>query len=307
MNKQLKGSIYLLLATAIWGSTFIAQSIAANYVGAFTFQAGRGLLACIVLLPIIYLSDKKNKRSFAEGWLNPKLWKGGLCCGIALFLASNLQQLGIEDTDPGKSAFLTAMYIVIVPIIGIFRKEKPSLMIPISVVLAVVGLYFVSCAGVTGIAVGDLLLLGCALAFAVQITFVDIFSGQVDPLRLNWVQMLFCCVLSAAVMLFTETVSVSALLDCWGPLCYAGIGSMGIAYTFQILGQRDLKPSVATVIMSLESVFAVLCDWLILRNVLTVWERIGCGLIFAAVLLAQIPTGKQPAAVEENAKNAPKC
>ena len=292
MNKQLRGSIFLILATIIWGSAFVAQSVGMDHIGPFTFQAVRCALAVIGLLPIILIADRKKHdgRNFLTRWADKKLWKAGILCGIPLFLACNLQQLGICDTDAGKSAFLTAMYIVIVPIIGIFRKEKPSRMIPLSVLLAVAGLYCLSFVGVMQVSRGDLLLLGCALMFAVQITFVDMFVQSVDALRLNLIQALVCTVLSGIVMLIAEKPTFSSIAACWLPLAYAGFLSMGLAYSFQILGQRDLKPSVASLIMSLESVFAVLCGWLLLQERLTLWEGFGCILVFTAVILSQLPS-----------------
>ncbi len=294
MSKQLKSSFALLLATIIWGSTFVTQSMGMDYVGPFTFQAVRCTLAAIVLLPVIALRDRKLKdgKTFFSRWADPTLWKAGLLCGVPLFLACNLQQVGLMDTDAGKSAFLTAMYIVFVPIVGIFRKEKPSKAIPLSVLLAVAGLYCLSCIGAPQIARGDWLLLGCAVAFSLQITFVDMYSGKVDPIRLNVIQILVCTIPSAGIMWVWETPSWSAIIDCWFPLCYAGILSMGIAYTLQIVGQKDLKPSMASLIMSLESVFAVLCGWIFLQERLTAWEAIGCVLVFCAVLLSQLPVKK---------------
>ena len=261
MKNSFKGIFCLLIATLIWGSTFVAQSVGMDYIGPFTFQASRCFLAVIVLLPVIAVTDrfKKDGVSFAARWKNKKLWKTGLLCGIPLFLACNLQQVGIVDTDAGKTGFLTAMYIVFVPILGIFFRRKPSRWIPISVILGAAGLYCLSCVGVTSISRSDLLLLGCALMFAFQILFVDILGEDLDSLRLNWIQSAVCAVLSAVVMFITEEVSWKALVDCWLPICYAGILSMGVAYSLQIVGQKFLAPTPAALIMSLESVFAVLC------------------------------------------------
>ena len=295
MNKQLKGSIYLLLATLIWGSTFVAQSVGMDHIGPFTFQAVRCFIAVIGLLPVVAISDKKKNdgKTYLARWMDKQLWKAGILCGVPLFLACNLQQLGIVDTDAGKSAFLTAMYIVIVPLLGIFLKKKPSKMIIVSVILAVAGLYCLSCIGVTSISTGDLLLLGCAFMFAVQILCVDIFGISVDALRLNTIQALVCAVLSGIVMFFKETPTWTTLGQCWLPLAYAGILSMGVAYSLQIIGQKHLQPSAASLIMSLESVFAVLCGCLILHERLTKWETLGCVLVFAAVILSQIPDKKK--------------
>ena len=291
MKKQFQGILSLLLATIIWGSTFVAQSVGMDHIGPFTFQAVRCGLGTLAMLPVILLTDRfmHDDKTFRSRWKSKKLWTAGVLCGIPLFLACNLQQLGIVDTDAGKSAFLTAMYIVIVPILGIFLKRKPSAMIPISVVLAVLGLYFLSFAGVPQISRGDLLLLGCALMFAIQITVVDRYVNSVDALRLNMIQALVCTVLSSVVMVFTETPTWQTLLDCWLPLCYAGFLSMGAAYSLQIIGQKHLEPAAASLIMSLESVFAVLCGWLILNERLTLSETLGCILVFVAVILSQIP------------------
>lgn len=291
MNKKLQSILLLLLATAIWGTTFVAQSVGMSHIGPFTFQAVRCALGGIFLLPVIAFTDRfqTDNKSFFRRWSDKRLWLGGFLCSIPLFLACNMQQLGIVDTDAGKSAFLTAMYIIIVPIIGIFRKKMPSPLIPISLVIAVIGLYCLCAAGTTGITVSDLLLLGCALAFAVQITFVDIFAPHTDALRLNVLQALLCAAYSAVVMFLAEQPKFTQLVSCWFPLCYAGILSVGIAYTLQIVGQKHLEPSSASLIMSLESVFAVLAGWIVLGNVLTPWEATGCVLIFCAVILSQLP------------------
>ena len=290
MNKKLRGSIILILATIIWGSTFIGQRVAMAQMGPFTFQAIRCCLAVAALIPVSAFFDrfKKDGSTFIKRWADPKLWKGGILCGITLFIACNLQQVGIVDTDAGKTAFLTAMYIVLVPIIGVFRKQTPSVMIPVSVVLAVAGLYFLSCVGVTRISTSDLLLIGCAVAFAFQITLVDIYVGQVDPVRLNTVQVAVCTLLSSIVAISTETVTWQAIGSCWLPLCYAGFMSMGAAYCMQIFGQKDLEPAGASLIMSLESVFAVLFGVVLLHETMTQWEILGCVLLFVAVILSQV-------------------
>ena len=281
----------LLLATLIWGTTFIPQRMAMSGMTPFYFQAIRCSLAVLVLIPVTMLLDraKTDGKTYFQHWADKKLWIGGVLCGLTLFLACNLQQIGLVDTDAGKSAFLTAMYIVIVPIIGIFLKKKPSKMIPLCVLLAVAGLYCLSCVGVTRISTGDLLLIGCALMFAVQITFVDIFAPQVDPIRLNVLQVAVCATLSAIAAVSTETTTWEAVLGNWFPLCYAGILSMGVAYTMQIFGQLELEPASASLVMSLESVFAVVAGAIILNERMTSWEILGCGLMFAGVILSQIP------------------
>ena len=294
MRNQLRSSLLLMLATIIWGSAFVSQKIGMDHIGPFTFQAVRSFMAVIGMLPVIYLLDKKKEdgKTFLTRWNDKKLIMGGLLCGIPLFLACNLQQLGLVEADSGKSAFLTAMYIVIVPIIGIFRNRKPSPAIPFSVALAVFGLYALT--GANGqITVTDLLLIGCALMFSLQITFVDIFAPDVDPLRLNTIQVLICSVLSTIVMFVTEAPTLAGISQAWIPLAHTGFLSMGAAYSLQIIGQKDLEPSTASLIMSLESVFALLFGWLILGDQLTSWEAIGCVSIFVAVILSQIPVKKK--------------
>ena len=291
MKKNLLGSISLLLATVIWGSAFVAQSVGMDHVGPYTFQAIRCAMAAIGLVPVIAIFDagKNDGKSFISRFADKKLWMAGVLAGIPLCFAANLQQIGILYTDAGKSAFLTAMYIIFVPLIGIFLKQRPSPMIPVCVLLAAIGLYFLSCAGVSGINIGDICLLLCALAFAVQITVIDRFAQIVDPLRLNCIQAGVCAAGSALVMLFTETPTSDGIAGSWWPMCYAGFLSMGVAYSLQIIGQKHLNPAPASLIMSLESVFAALSGWLFLQETMTFEESVGCILVFLAVILSQIP------------------
>lgn len=299
MNMKLRAGGLLLLATLIWGSAFIAQSVGMNGVEPFTFQAIRCFMGAAGLLPVIWLFDrnKQDRKTFFSRFADRKLWIGGLCCAIPLFLAANLQQIGLVTTDAGKSAFLTAMYIVFVPIFGAVIGRKPSPIVIPAVLLAVLGLYFLSCTGADPFRFGDIALLLCAMAFAVQILFVDHFAPQVDPLRLNCLQSLFCAIGSAVVMFLLESPTLDGIRISWWPMCYAGFLSMGLAYSLQILGQKDLEASVASLIMSLESVVAVICGALFLRETMTQNEVIGCVLMFAAIVLSQIPIPKSKGAV----------
>lgn len=295
MKKQIRSVCLLLLCTMIWGLAFVAQSVGMEHIGPFTFQAVRCFLAVIGLLPLCLIADrfKKDGKNFFSRWKDKNLWRAGILCGIPLFLACNLQQMGLVDTDAGKSAFLTAMYIVIVPVLGIFLKRKPSKMIFICVALAVAGLYCLSCVGVTRINTGDLLLLGCAFAFAVQIIMVEFFGLNVDALRLNMIQALVCALLSSALMFSFEAPTWQAIGDAWLPLAYAGFLSMGIAYFLQILGQKDLELSVASILLSMESVFAAVFGALLLRETMTAWEWLGCFLMFSALILSQVKFKKK--------------
>lgn len=296
MKSKLKSNIAILIATIIWGSTFVAQSIGMDHIGPFTFQAARCCLGGLILIPIIAVADRftciNDGKTFWTRWLDKKLWKAGALCGFPLFIATNLQQMGLVDTDAGKSAFLTAMYIVFVPVIGMFFGQKASKWVPVSVALGVAGLYCLSCVGVTTIATSDLLLLGCAVAFAIQILAVDRFANQVDCLRLNCINAFLCAVLSAIVMLFTEKPTWDAIGGCFGSIAYAGILSMGIAYSLQNIGQKNLDSATASLLMSTESVFAVLSGWIVLNERLTFWEGLGCILVFAAIILSQLPEKK---------------
>jgi drug/metabolite transporter (DMT)-like permease len=292
MKEKLTGNIYLIVAVLIWGSTFIAQSVGMDSVGPFTFLALRCALAVVFLLPVIAVFEAKDLKNYFRKWCNKRLWFGGTLCGIALFIAAGLQQVGLVDTDAGKAGFLTALYVVLVPVIGIFLGKKPTVNVIISIVLSVAGLYLLSCVGVTAIRTSDLLLLGSALAFAFQITFVERLGSGLDGLRLNCIQCLVCGILSGFMML-TENVTLSGILNCSIPLLYAGTLSSGVAYSLQVLGQQRIESNSASIIMSLESVVAVLCGWLILHETMTPWEISGCVLVFLAVILSQISPKKK--------------
>lgn len=298
MKHKLRGSLCLLTGTVIWGSAFIVQSVGMDYVGPFTFQVFRSLLAVIFLLTLAFLLGKKkqSRRNSPHSWRDPLLWKTGLLCGIALFAASSLQQIGLVYTDAGKAGFITAMYIVLVPICGLFIKKVPSISTIISIGVATIGLYLISCVGVSKINIGDIYLTGGALCFAIQIVLIDELGSTLDGLQLNCVQNLVCLGLSIPCMFLAETPKMDAILSCWLPICYAGVLSSGVAYSLQIIGQKDLPPTAAALIMSLESVFAVLFGWLILHETLTPTESIGCVLAFSAVILSEIPFKKRKTA-----------
>lgn len=285
----------MFAATLIWGSTFIAQSVGMDHIGPFTFQTIRCGLAVIFLIPLATLFDLKSCsiQESMKKWTNPKLWKAGIICGLALFVAANLQQVGLVYTDAGKAGFITAMYILLVPIFGLFLGRKPTPATVLAILLAVVGLYLLSCMGASGINIGDILLMGCAVAFAVQITFIDLYAADLDGLRLNCVQALVVTVVSLPFAVATETLDMANIMACWFPLCYAGVLSMGLAYSLQIIGQQHLEPTTASLIMSLESVIAALCGWLILKETMSGWELTGCALVFLAVILSQLPGKKQ--------------
>ena len=294
MKEKIQGSICLFATTLIWGSAFIAQSVGMDHIGPFTFQFFRCTLAILFLIPVSFLFEA-GKCSFAESvrrWKDPVLWKNGFICGLALFAGQSLQQIGLVYTDAGKAGFITAMYIVLVPIIGLFLGKRLLMNDFISVALAVVGLYLLSCTGASGINIGDICLMGCALGFAAQITLVDRFAKDIDGFRLNCVQAVTVTTLSIPFMFATERVVMQDVLNCWLPLCYAGVMSMGVAYSLQIIGQKHLPPTEASLIMSLESVIAALCGWAFLKERMTILELTGCALVFIAVILSQLPMQK---------------
>ncbi len=285
-KEQLTGIIQLLLATLIWGCAFVAQSMGMDHLGPMSFQAIRSVLAVLALLPVIFLMDR-DPGAYLPRWREPGLWKTGILCGLALFVAQGLQQVGLQYTEPGKAGFITAMYIVLVPVLGLFLRRKCGLRVWISVALAVAGLYLLSCLGVTRVNIGDILILISAGAFAVQIVLIDVLAQSLDGLRLNCVQFVVVTVLSSLAAVFTETVTWQGVLDCALPLLYTGVLSSGAAFTLQILGQQHLPPEPASLIMSLESVFAVLAGWAILGQTLSPTELLGCGLVFLGVILSQ--------------------
>lgn len=295
MKNKLRGTAALVTAVLIWGSAFIAQSVGMERIGPFTFQTFRNGLAILFLIPMSLLLDigKCSVRESFRKWTAPGLWKAGLLCGIALFCAASFQQVGLVYTDAGKAGFITAMYIIGVPLLGIFVKRKPSKAALFSVLLAVVGLYLLSAAGVSQINKGDLLLMGCALCYSFQILFVEFFGADQDAIRLNCIQVLVTFLLSAVCMFATETFRMEDVYSAFGALAYAGILSTGIAFTLQLIGQKDLDPTPAAIIMSMESVVAVICGALILKETMTALEISGCVLMFTAVILSQLPDKKK--------------
>ena len=295
MKHKLLGTVYLIIAVLIWGSTFVAQSVGMDLIGPFTFQTCRCLLAIIFLTPAIAVLERQDMRTYLRKWLDKKLWFGGALCGIALFAAASLQQVSLVRTDAGKAGFLTALYVVLVPVIGLFFRKKLQIHVALSIILAVVGSYLLADMSSGSINFYDLMLLGSAFCFAIQITLVDRFAPIVDCLRLNCIQCFVTLLLSALAMLLTETPQTDAIFQCWLPIGYAGILSMGVAYSLQILGQEKVEPTTASIIMSMESVVAVLSGWLVLNETMTTRELLGCLLMFIALILSQIPFSRKTA------------
>lgn len=296
----LKNSLILLLTATIWGTTFVAQSEGGDAVGAFTFNAVRNLIGSLVLIPVIFLlkllnppaTDTTSDSTPAQGNVfsrNRALILGGISCGICLCLASNFQQVGILYTSVGKAGFITACYIVIVPILGLFMKKKCNPFIWVAVGLALVGLYLLCITNGFSIGKGDILVLICAFLFSLHILVIDYFSPKVDGVKMSCIQFLVCGLLTAIPALIFEHPQLSDFHGAWGAILYAGIMSCGVAYTLQIVGQKNMNPAVASLILSLESCISVLAGWIILGQNLTRKEILGCVIMFGAIVLAQLP------------------
>lgn len=291
MIKNFKGSIMLLITSIIWGTAFVAQSEGMNYVEPFTYNAMRTLLGGVVLIPVMILfrfSDKRNGKEKSSCSLKNTVI-GGICCGVALFIASSFQQAGIAQTTAGKAGFVTALYIVIVPLIGIFLHKKMPLRMWLFIAIALAGFRLLCIKQDIGISSGDLLVFFGAIAFAVHITVIDYFNQKnTDGVLMSCIQFFTAGLLMLICMFIFEKPTIPNIMGAGGTILYAGILSCGVAYTLQILGQKHTNPTLATMLMSLESVFAALSGWLILGEKLSIKEFIGCVLIFAAVILAQL-------------------
>lgn len=288
-TQQKKSSCMLALAALIWGVAFVAQSVGMDYVGPFTFNAVRNFIGALVLIPCILFFDRRRASAGETQPQNPKaLLVGGILCGIALAAGSSLQQIGIQYTTVGKAGFITALYIVIVPLLGIFLRKRIGLFVWIAVALAVGGMYLLCITETAGIAKGDLFVLAGSLAFSLHILVIDHFSPLVDGVRLSCIQFFVCGVICSVPMFALEQPTVHAILSAWAPILYAGVLSCGVAYTLQVVGQKGCDPTIASLILSLESVFSVLAGWALLHQVLSFREVAGCILVFAAIILAQI-------------------
>lgn len=289
--KEWKSSLMLLLTAAIWGVAFVAQSVGMDYIGPFTFNAIRSLVGGLVLIPCIWLLNRKKPAAQEDtpAQSDRTLFIGGICCGVALAVASSLQQMGIQYTSVGKAGFITALYIVIVPLLGLLFKRRVSGLIWVAVVIAVDGMYLLCITEGFSVGKGDLLVMASAFCFSAHILIIDYFSPKADGVKMSCIQFLVCGLLCAVPMLIMERPSLPQILAAWMPLIYAGVFSCGVGYTLQIVGQRHIDPTIASLILSLESVISVLAGWVILGQKLTVRELIGCILVFCAIILAQLP------------------
>jgi len=295
MKKQAISAAELLLTAFIWGVAFVAQSVGMDYIGPFTFNCVRCIIGGIVLIPLIMVLRKTDKTNRDEEEI--KAYKknsliGGICCGICLCTASCFQQFGIMYTTVGKAGFITALYIIIVPILGIFIGKKVAPIVWVSSVIAVIGFYLLSISGQVSINKGDILVLICAVLFSFHILVIDYFSPKGEGVTISCIQFLTSGIICGILMFIFENPQITDILAAYLPILYAGIMSCGVAYTLQIIGQKNMDPTIASLILSLESVFSALAGWMILGQGLSAKELLGCGLVFVAVLLAQMPQKK---------------
>ena len=290
-NKSLKGNIMLMLTALIWGTGFVSQSLGMEYIGPFTFNGVRNIIAAIFLIPCIYFLRYINKEEKKKMSPHEKkyLLKGGIYCGTVLFFASSFQQMGIQYTSVGKAGFITALYVIIVPVMGIFLNKKVSAKIWVSMAAAVFGLYLLCINEGFSINKGDLLILICAFLFSVHILVIDSFSPNTDGVKLSCIQFMVCGIISILPSAILEAPLISDIIKSMGPILYAAVFSSGIAYTLQVVGQKYTSPVIASLILSLESVFSAIFGWIILSQTLSTKEIIGCIIVFAAIINAQIP------------------
>lgn len=292
-----KNGLILFLAAFIWGTAFVAQSMGMDYLGPFAFNGIRSFVGGIALIPCIALLDRiKRKEDEKESIIRDKekrtLFTGGLCCGLCLFAASSLQQIGIQYTTVGKAGFITAFYIVLVPVFGIFLKKKIGWKVWAAVALSIAGLYFLCITETFSIGKGDIYVFFCALIFSMHILVIDYFAPRTDGVKMACIQFFVAGILSLPLMLAFETTTLEAVFKSTGPILYAGVMSSGVAYTLQIVGQKNMNPAVASLILSLESSISVLAGWVILGQRLSAREGFGCVMMFAAIILAQLPDKK---------------
>ncbi len=305
MNKKLKSDLMLLVTALIWGSAFVAQK-AGTALEPFTYNGIRMLIGGLVLIPVIFIFKKMDEKkgistvekSEAEKASEKKtLLIGGIACGIVLCIASTLQQFGLYfDTDAGKAGFITSLYIVIVPILGLFLKKKVKPLVWFCIGLGAVGFYMLTMAGKGGgfsLEKGDFFVLLCAVLFSCHILVVDHFSPKCDGIKLSCIQFLIAGTIGLICMFIFEDPDLATIIDCWGPILYCGVLSSGVAYTLQVLGQQNAEPAVASLIMSLESVFSVLFGVLLLHESMTLVEGLGCIVIFIAVVIPQLPSKEE--------------
>lgn len=292
-NISLKSSMLLFLAAFIWGVAFVAQSVGMDYMGPLSFNGARFLMGSVVLLPLVIYRRQKNRKEGIPAPDTKITIKGGICCGLALCAAALLQQYGIMYTTVGKAGFITTLYIIMVPIFGIFLKKRVPGKVWIGAVIAAFGMYLLCMSERLALSKGDGLVFICAIIFSVHILVIDYFSPKADGVEISCIQFLTAGVIASIGALLFENPQLGQFIAGIIPLAYAGILSSGVAYTLQVVGQKNVEPTVASLILSLESVVSMLAGWVILHQALTGRELFGCVLVFAAVILVQLPDKKK--------------
>ena len=310
MSKKMKSNLLLLLTAFIWGTAFVAQKSGMDYIEPFTYNGIRTLIGGLFLIPVIKFLDTRKPEAEKERIAsrsaeqkaaeNKLLLIGGICCGTALFVASSLQQFGVSYTTAGKAGFITTLYVVIVPIFSIFLRKKVGAKMWFCVMLGALGMYMLCMKEATfSLQYGDFLVLLCAAAFAIHILVIDYFSPKVDSVRLSCIQFLTAGSLAIICMFIFEEPVIANILACWFPILYAGVLSSGVAYTLQVVAQADADPTAASLILSLESVFAALSGMVLLGESMTIKELLGCVIIFAAIIIAQMPSKEEREAAKQ--------
>ena len=307
MSKKMQSNILLLITAAIWGSAFVAQKSGMDYIGPFTYNGIRTFIGGLVLIPVIMLLSRGKKEEpvlieAEKQKQNKLLLIGGICCGSVLFVASMLQQFGVMYTTAGKAGFITTLYVVMVPIVSVLIGKKVRAIMWLCVAMGAAGLYLLCMTDASfKLGLGDTLVLLCAVGFTGHIMVIDYFSPKVDGVKLSCIQFLFAGALGIICMFIFEEPDINAILQCWLPILYAGVLSSGVGYTLQIVAQRHAEPTVASLLMSLESVFAVIAGAILLHETMSVRELSGCAVIFAAVIIAQLPSKEER--MEKRLKN----
>lgn len=304
MSKKMMSNLMLLLTAIIWGSAFVAQKSGMDYIGPFTYGGIRTFIGGLVLIPVILIMGrmKKSGEETTEASKHVKLFDmkedrtaiiGGLCCGMALFAAGSLQQFGLVYTTAGKAGFITTLYVVFVPIFSLFLRKRVRPIMWICVLLGAVGLYLLCMTDASfSLQRGDTLVLICAVAFAIHILVIDYFAPKADGVKLSCVQFLFAGALGLVCMVIFETPNLENILACWLPILYAGVLSSGVAYTLQVVAQKNADPTAASLILCLESVFSVVFGALLLHESMSMRELSGCAVIFLAVIISNLPEKK---------------
>lgn len=300
-KKAMRSNLLLALAALIWGVAFVAQSVGMEYVGGFTFNGCRFLIGGVVLIPLIWFGERRQagEEKGSSWWRRQKTGlAGGICCGVILFVASSFQQFGIARTTVGKAGFITALYIILVPLFGIFLKRKIPWSLWVSVALATAGMYLLCMTGGAGVNLGDLYVFICAICFSFHILVIDYFSPKGDGVVISCAQFFTAGIISWIMTAVFETPDPGSIMAAWAPILYAGVMSCGVAYTLQVVGQKNTDPVLASLILSLESAFSLIAGWVILGQKLSPKELGGCALVFGAIILAQVPAKKRVVADE---------